>query len=145
MNRHSRAAELKALPAVNGRWPARHRPATENAMNADEKDKVVPITRGQRPRMQIIFTPGPTSIEFEVQPAPDTSRHGLRRLAPSQQAVPGKLLPFRTAARKGMDDMKSFRIDENNRIQTSTGQPPVHLPFRRAAESLSRVRSPMIS
>jgi hypothetical protein len=27
----------------------------------------------------------------------------------------------------------------------NTGQPPIHFPLRRAAESLSRVRSPMIS
>src|SRR5829696_5503895 len=124
MNRHRPSGRIESLAEVNCGWLARHRPPTENPMDTYEKDKVVPITRGRRPRMQIIFTPGPNSIEFQLQPVPNASRHAPRRPAPQPTAIRGKLLHFRTAARKGNENrkghdyMNSFRIDENNRIET---------------------------
>jgi hypothetical protein len=85
-------------------------------MDTDDNDNVVPITRGTRPRMQIIFTPGPNSIEFQVQTVPNANRHAPRRPHPPT-AIRGKLLQFRTAAQRGNENMNSFRIDENDRIE----------------------------
>src|SRR4051794_37402935 len=80
-------------------------------------NNVIQITRGRRSRLELIVSPGPTSITYSLQPRPapipSRTQQGLFAFSPR----PGRVLAFRLPTQKGTNPVSSFRIDDENRVQ----------------------------
>ena len=65
-----------------------------------QNDKVIPITRGKRARLQLRVSSGPSSVQYLLQPTSEpmgAAANPRRRL---HQQGPGKLLPFKPRTQK---------------------------------------------
>lgn len=85
-----------------------------------EEDKVVPITRGKRSRLQLNVTSGICSISVRLQPMePNLIRSTAHSGPASQPNVPGKLLEFEP--QKGKPNMNRYAIADDNRVHAVEG------------------------
>src|SRR5947199_3584102 len=80
-------------------------------------NNVIPITRGRRSRLELIVSPGPTSITYSLQPRPapipSRTHQGVAAFPHRLERV----LAFRLQTQKGRNPVSSFRIDDENHVQ----------------------------
>ena len=83
-----------------------------------EEDNIIPITRGKPARLQVVLSSGPASVGFQVQRKPDPVRTAGRGGPDSRAGMPVEsVLEFRPRTQKGNQNVKMYRIDDDNRVQ----------------------------
>src|SRR4051794_32466648 len=88
-------------------------------------NNVIPITRGRRSRLELMVSPGPSSITYSLQPRPAAIQSRTHQGISAFPHRPGRVLAFRPQTQKGTNRMSSFRIDDENHVHVgpeSTGE-----------------------
>jgi Protein of unknown function (DUF3489) len=88
-------------------------------------NNVIPITRGRRSRLELIVSPGPTSITYSLQPIPSPIQSKTYHGRAALPRRPGRVLAFRLQTQKGSNSVSSFRIDDDSHVHVvpdGTGQ-----------------------
>src|SRR4051794_4046904 len=79
-------------------------------------NNVIPITRGQRSRLELIVSPGPSSITYSLQPRPAPIQRRTFQGVAALPHRPGRVVAFRLETQKGNNPVSSFRIDDQNHV-----------------------------